>query len=284
MAEVLKRSRRWLAYFGWFLLCGCGSYLIINLNPAVIGWSALIAKAAWEGGLALAIVWLVIKFLPGIPPAIQCWLWRLAYLKLLIVLIWVTPVNLQVLSSLNPTPISAPNPVLVKNQEPITQNNPNSSLKNLSNLGDIIVSNTRAESRQWFYLLLFSVWVFGVSCQGFSLVKAWRQRQQLIHGAVMLKDPVINRCFKELCDRIHLSSIPKLMTARVESGGPFIIGVWRPKIIVPDQVLEHYCLTDLQLMLAHESAHLKRGDLLWNWIPELGQILFFSIHCSGQPG
>lgn len=280
MTEVLKKAtlrkyRRWLAYFGCFLLCSFGCYLMINLNPAVIGWSALIVKAAWEGGLALAIVWLVIKLWPRIHPVTQCWLWRLAYLKLLIALVWVMPVSLPVLTPSNPTPISAPNLVLNQNWEPITQNNPNSSLKNLSNLGDIIVLNTSAESRQWFCLLLFSVWVFGVSWQGISLVKAWRQRQQLIHGAVMLKDPIINRCFKELCDRIHLSSIPKLMTAGVESGGPLIIGVWHPKIIVPDQVLENYCLFDLQLMLAHELAHLKQGDLLWNWIPELGQILFF---------
>jgi beta-lactamase regulating signal transducer with metallopeptidase domain len=273
--KVFIQCRRWLAYFGCFLLCGWGCYLFINWNPAVIGWSALIVKAAWEGGLALAIVWLVIKLWPRIHPVTQCWLWRLAYLKLLIVLIWVMPVNIPILSSPNQTSVLISNTVSTRTVEPLKLNIPNSSLENLIRLKDIVVSNSSSESRQWFYLLLFSVWVFGVSWQGISLVKAWRERQRLIHGAVLLKDPAIIRCFKELCNRIHLSAIPKLMTVRAELGSPLLIGVWRPKIIVPDQVLEKYRLNDLQLMLAHELAHLKRGDLLWNWIPELGQILFF---------
>lgn len=273
--NLLTYCRRWLVYFGYFIVCGVGSFLFINWNPAVIGWSALIVKSAWEGGLALAIAWLIIKLYPAIHPSIQCWLWRLAYLKLLIVLIWAIPVSLSVLPPAPPTNIPAFKTISIQDTKPVLQNTSNSPLKNLSNLSDIVVSNTSSESRQWFYLLLFSVWVFGVSWQGISLVKAWRERRKFIRGVVLLKDPTINQCFNELCDRINLSDVPKLMIIRADFGSPLLAGVWHPKIILPAQVLKNYRINDLRLMLAHELAHLKRRDLLWNWIPELAQILFF---------
>jgi bla regulator protein blaR1 len=44
--------------------------------------------------------------------------------------------------------------------------------------------------------------------------------------------------------------------------GPVLIGIWRPRIIVPADFDVRYGPRERALMLAHEQAHLERGDIL----------------------
>src|SRR5687768_297549 len=60
-------------------------------------WSEAMARASWQGGLGLALVWAWCRAVPRTPAAVQCWLWRLGYAKLLVALLWATPVDLPVL-------------------------------------------------------------------------------------------------------------------------------------------------------------------------------------------
>lgn len=54
-------------------------------------------RASWQGGTAMVLVWGVCRMRPRTSPRVRCWLWRLAYLKLLAALVWVAPVELPVL-------------------------------------------------------------------------------------------------------------------------------------------------------------------------------------------
>src|SRR5689334_325171 len=66
-------------------------------------WSTAMLRACWQGGLALGLAWILIRIWRSLPRAHQCWLWRLAFLKTLIVLIWAVPLCLPLLS---PDPLS----------------------------------------------------------------------------------------------------------------------------------------------------------------------------------
>lgn len=44
--------------------------------------------------------------------------------------------------------------------------------------------------------------------------------------------------------------------------GPLLIGIWRPRIILPADFDTRYSARERALMLAHEQAHLERGDIL----------------------
>src|SRR5688500_15225497 len=59
-------------------------------------------RASWQGGIALAIVWLIARFVSRLPAAHKVWLWRLAFLKLVAALIWLSPVALPVLPQQSP--------------------------------------------------------------------------------------------------------------------------------------------------------------------------------------
>jgi TonB family protein len=49
--------------------------------------------------------------------------------------------------------------------------------------------------------------------------------------------------------------------ARVTGHGPALVGWWRSHIVLPDDFRERYTRGERRLVLAHEIAHLRRGDL-----------------------
>jgi beta-lactamase regulating signal transducer with metallopeptidase domain len=45
--------------------------------------------------------------------------------------------------------------------------------------------------------------------------------------------------------------------------GPALVGAWRPRIVVPYDFFDRYDATECALILAHEAAHARRGDIWW---------------------
>src|SRR5688572_12941018 len=70
-------------------------------------WSEAAVRASWQGGLGLALVWAWCRAVPRTPAAVQCWLWRLGYAKLLVAMLWATPVDLPVLPAAEGKPVAA---------------------------------------------------------------------------------------------------------------------------------------------------------------------------------
>jgi len=61
--------------------------------------------------------------------------------------------------------------------------------------------------------------------------------------------------------------VAMLETARVQS--PCLIGSIRPRLLVPPRFTESFSAEEMRLVFLHELAHLRRGDLLWNWLLEI---------------
>ena len=47
----------------------------------------------------------------------------------------------------------------------------------------------------------------------------------------------------------------------VEGQGPALVGLWRPRIVLPEDFRERYTRGERRLVLAHEIAHLRAGDI-----------------------
>jgi hypothetical protein len=50
---------------------------------------------------------------------------------------------------------------------------------------------------------------------------------------------------------------------------PALVGVWSPAILLPGEGTAGSGNEGLEAVLLHELAHLKRGDVLWNWLGHL---------------
>ena len=73
------------------------SSAIGDLEALAGAWAEAMGRACWQGALALATVWAVCRFCPRLSGNARAWLWRLAYLKLVVTLVWTAPVTLPLL-------------------------------------------------------------------------------------------------------------------------------------------------------------------------------------------
>ncbi len=87
-----------------------------------------------------------------------------------------------------------------------------------------------------------------------------------------IRDPRLQGIFQKALLELGIKTPPSLLvTNRVSS--PVLMGFFRPAILLPDHELQNYSDSELRLILLHELAHLKRGDLLIQWMLSLMKIL-----------
>lgn len=95
-----------------------------------------------------------------------------------------------------------------------------------------------ANSLQIFLAVATIVWLVGMAVMlAYAVVSSVRLRVKL-RERVLLHDNIY------ICDHIHV---------------PFVFGVLRPRIYLPSSL----CQDDAEYVIAHERAHLKRGDHIW---------------------
>src|SRR5258708_40366126 len=109
-------------------------------------WGAAIWNASWQGAVGIAVVYLICRVVPRLSPAIQCWMWRLAYLKLFVSLFWSAALHL---------PKSAPK-VLVAISGPAYD-----MLSDMSGAGPSSVLGPTLRPAALFGIGVFILWIAG---------------------------------------------------------------------------------------------------------------------------
>jgi beta-lactamase regulating signal transducer with metallopeptidase domain len=66
-----------------------------------------------------------------------------------------------------------------------------------------------------------------------------------------------------------------VLRAEHSVGCPALVGVFRPKIILPADFESRYTAREQALVLEHERMHLRRGDAIWNAVAALLRCLFW---------
>jgi RND family efflux transporter MFP subunit len=233
-------------------------------------WAAGVWRASWQGGAALALAWLITRAIPRLPARARCWVWRLAYLKLLAALVWSTPVRLPLLAAPQRDAVrvtSAAQPE-VSSAAPV----PTADLSTPST--DPAAPAAPGPSR--LSLVLFLLWTSGATVATGWLVVAWLRAKRLRSRCTPLDDPLPPRLCAQLAEKLGVR-VPRLAAcpAGPAAATPLLLGPLDPLIVLPPDALRQHTHAELRLMLAHELAHLKRGDLWWNWLPAAAQALFF---------
>lgn|GEM_PF-2649830 len=257
--------------------------VIVALNGIGGPWGEAIWRAGWQGGLALAAVWLVCRLWRKMPAGAQCWLWRAAYVKLLVALVWAGTVALPALPGFSPVaelqrsvvmataflPAESPSSAVkaaVLPEVPAVTAEPGKPLPAAPAVEGPAAKSAALSSLPGALLLL---WLFGV---GWGARRLWRARgeaRRILRSARPLEDDGTQEVLAGLCERFRLRSLPRLATGEVAS--PVLLGAWRPVIVLPAGVQPD----ELPMMLAHELAHVKRRDLAWNVPAAVVETLFF---------
>jgi beta-lactamase regulating signal transducer with metallopeptidase domain len=237
-------------------------------------WADAMLRACWLGGAAILIAWAITRVVPRLPANARMWLWRLAYLKLLIALIWTAPIELPLL----PAAAQLNNPQ-ANQVAAIESSAASTTAKHTADGGpspgpgpsDQLADNAAQSIAAW----LFAAWCVGVAACSLAIGRNWLAMRRLCRLARPTNDPWLTGLVTVLCRRMHASSEPRVLICDAPII-PQLVGVARPTILLPAALFTRDgAEADLRMILAHELAHWRRRDLWWNWLPALAHGLFF---------
>jgi beta-lactamase regulating signal transducer with metallopeptidase domain len=250
-----------------------------GLDAMAAEWLRVVWRASWEGSLALLLAWLFCSLLPGVTGNLRCWVWRLAYMKLLVALLLWQPIDLPLLKArpeiVAGAPASSPTtrpgpwdfrpPALLESPTRSPMWSPAVGVPASRAAGQPIRFGTAA---CWLF-----VWLLGVGVRGGHLAVQWRSLGRWRRACQAGDDPRLTALAAGLCRQFRIGRPPAILVH--PTYGPFLLGGPASAIVLPSQLVCSASDAELQLVLTHELAHLKRRDPLWTSVVVLAQTLFF---------
>ena len=266
-----------------------------TLSPVdfVNTWIAAMGRASFEGAIAIGLAWLVCRSIPRLPASVRCWLWRLALLKMVLAAVPLGSVDLPLLphawtGEQTVSAIAEPDSAIVManvgDQSVARRDSPadvraDAAAEASSSIDQPLAPSTQANvlkgrNTHVAFAVLFAVWLavltafVGVVVVRVRGARRWRQQWRLI------KDRDVLTLNERLAEEYRLFQPPVLFEAE-NCESPVVFGAVRTVIVLPSKLVAHSTANRLRLILAHEMAHIRRGDLLGNWFSTLVSGLFF---------
>jgi beta-lactamase regulating signal transducer with metallopeptidase domain len=121
-------------------------------------------------------------------------------------------------------------------------------------------------------VLVFAVWLSGVLLlAGHVISSSFRLRRRcapLPPSVQVWADETLREC----CARLQLQRPPALLES-FEVSSPALHGLFHPRLLLPVGFTTRFSPTELCFVFLHELAHLKRRDLLTNWLIVILQVM-----------
>ncbi len=240
---------------------------IDRLNELAEVWSAAMLRATWQGGLLIAAAWALASWRRGPSPRVACWFWRLADLKLIVALFWASPLLLPLL----------PPPGVDTRASLSAVRSDSAAVLDLDQPVLPDVEGDEVPTRQGVTpaSLLFLAWLAGVFGASVLAARGAIETARLRRSCSPVDRPELRATAHDLARAIGLRRIPELLSGP-HVDRPMLVGAFRPAILLPPAMSEGETHGDaLRAILAHELAHVRRGDLAWMRLSAVVRALFF---------
>ena len=225
-------------------------------------------RASWQGALAIAALWCLCRvFEKRLPADIRCWLWRAAYVKLLMSLVVSGSVLLPILPAAEAPTL--PQTTFARTVLVNTSAEVSSATRQIQAKAETPLTDSSVAVWSWqtalatLYLLGVGVCIFRIACAGL------RTRHILRRASVLSADAEAQSELTRLALRLGLRRVPRLMTSADIEIPVYTAGA----VLLPADT--DYAPHERLLILAHELAHASRHDLVWEWLGTLTQAIFF---------
>jgi TonB family protein len=97
------------------------------------------------------------------------------------------------------------------------------------------------------------------------------------HSSIAPSSELLVR-FNELAKQIHLKKAPRLLIS-LKAEVPMAIGWLKPVVLLPASMVTGLDSAQLEMLILHELAHIRRHDYLVNFLQTLVELLFFFHPC-----
>lgn len=122
--------------------------------------------------------------------------------------------------------------------------------------------------------LALVVWLMGAFLFTVRMLGGFYFLNRLKSGANLITDSVWLEKMNELCNSLKIKGKVLLkQSERVSS--PLVMGVIKPVIIFPMGLIQALPTDEIEAILVHELAHIKRKDFLINIVINLLQVIYF---------
>jgi len=103
------------------------------------------------------------------------------------------------------------------------------------------------------------IWLAGAAVCAYGLIEAWRQIRRQDRAAAPAE---LVAATARLAGTLGLRRPPAVAIAKV--GAPQVVGIRRPTVLLPADIAHRLTPAQLDAILLHELAHVRRGDFGWN--------------------
>ncbi len=121
---------------------------------------------------------------------------------------------------------------------------------------------------------LDAAWLVGVLVLSIRTVGGWWLIQRLRRSGLAQVPESVFSSLTRLSQRMGIRrQIELRVSGRIS--GPLTMGVFRSLVLLPVSILTALNEEQLEVVLAHELAHIRRADYLWNMLQSMIETLFF---------
>ena len=117
-------------------------------------------------------------------------------------------------------------------------------------------------------------WLFGVVLLSLRVLGGYARARRLVHFDTTPVPAEIGALAARMGERLHVRALVRVL-ASARAQVPMVIGMVRPVVLMPASLLTGLTLPQIEAILAHELAHVRRYDYAINLLQTVVETLFF---------
>jgi len=118
------------------------------------------------------------------------------------------------------------------------------------------------------------LWLLGVVVLSLRSVGGWWLIQRLRATATVEAPAAVRASFRDIAAALKIHR-PVLLRVSSAVTGPVTVGTLRALVLLPVSAAMSLSPDELEVVLAHELAHVRRADFFWNLVQTVVETLFF---------
>lgn len=118
------------------------------------------------------------------------------------------------------------------------------------------------------------IYLSGLLVMSFRLIRDVYSTHCLIANSTFVSDPKIYQITRKICDEWSIRLVPLIAQTR-EIASPVVVRTLRPLILLPTSVITGLTAEQIEAVLAHELAHIRRWDMIFFFAQRVVETLLF---------
>lgn len=121
---------------------------------------------------------------------------------------------------------------------------------------------------------IFYLWAVGTILFGIRPLLSWLNVRHLLKTGAVVEDVTLRNVLVRIKQRLNVRSNVRLLESKLLVA-PILIGYFKPTVMLPASLISNLSIKEIEAVVAHELAHVRRHDFLINVFQLLAESLFF---------